>query len=271
MIKITVFALALLAPFVSAQTSSPALEIEAIEAHFTGAGLVPSLLPSFTPSAVFGLSFNGVNVSPGQALTKAQVAPTPSLTVTPANSSVTLTGTYTLVMVDAAAVGTDESAGETRHYLLNGATISDSKVSNASAVAITEYAGPAPPANTGPHRYVILLYNQPSTFTAPANYSQPNMGVSVFNLNAYVSESGLGAIVAGTYFTVEEGTATASLSATSAVQTSTLAPVSSASGTHSSTAPGASGSSGSSNGASSIGITSPLAVTMLALVTLAFI
>ncbi len=59
------------APFVLAHSNNTELQIEAIEAHFNNSGIVPSLLTSFTPSAVFNLSFQGVgDVSPGQALTK---------------------------------------------------------------------------------------------------------------------------------------------------------------------------------------------------------
>lgn len=78
----------------------------------------------------------------------------------------------------------------------------DSKVSNATGTGITQYAGPAPAAGSGPHRsvlswdcqksklmlcfsYVILLYVQPTTFTPPTGFDQPNMGVSVFDVNNY--------------------------------------------------------------------------------------
>jgi phosphatidylethanolamine-binding protein (PEBP) family uncharacterized protein len=96
------------------------------------------------------------------------------LTITPANSSVTTTGNYTIAMVDAGPVGTDQAAGQTRHWLVNGATISGEKppsvscfwdlffpiggsVSFDSAVVITDYAGPGPPPGSGPHRYAFLL------------------------------------------------------------------------------------------------------------------
>ncbi|KAF9495999.1 PEBP-like protein [Pleurotus eryngii] len=221
-----------LASFVVAQSASnPALEVEAIKVHFRQAGIVPAGLPTFDPSAVLVADYAGVGgASPGQALTRAQVGPAPAITVTPANSSVPLSGAYTLAMVDFGAVGSDQSAGVTRHWLVNGVTIDNNAVSNASAIAITQYAGPAPPAGSGPHRYAFLLFSQPDSFAPPADFSQPNIGVSLFDINAYARDSGLGVIVAGNYITVEEGTATASLSATSAVETSILAPVSTSSG-----------------------------------------
>ena len=42
--------------------------------------------------------------------------------VVPANSSVQLGSTFTLALVDAGPVGSDQSGGQTRHWLVNGAT-----------------------------------------------------------------------------------------------------------------------------------------------------
>jgi len=233
-----------LVPFVAAQAAQTnSLNITAIEAHFTQSEIVPDLLSSFDPSALLTLNFTGDSeVQPGQLLTVQQVAPTPTVTVTAANSSVSLNGIYTLVMVDADVVGSKLPEGQTRHWLVNGVTISGSIVTNSSAVGITTYAGPFPAAGSGPHRYVVLLYAQPSTFTPPTALSKPNMGVSTFNFTGYVKDSGLGPLVAATYFTVEEGTTTASIPPTSAVVTSTLLPSSSIQSSAGSSAP--SGTSG---------------------------
>jgi hypothetical protein len=207
----------------SSVAQSTSLGIEAIEAHFSQSRIVPDLFSSFIPSALLTLNYAGVgDVNPGQLLTKEQVAPTPTVNITPANSSLSLNGNYTLAMVDADIVGSKYPNGETRHWLVNGVSISGSMVINASATAITRYAGPAPAAGSGPHRYVVVLYAQPSTFKPPAAFSQPNIGVSTFDFNSYVKNSGLGDLIAGTYFTVEEGTATASISPTSAVISATL-------------------------------------------------
>ncbi|KAI0094097.1 phosphatidylethanolamine-binding protein [Irpex rosettiformis] len=235
----------------STASNNTALGIEAIEAHFSQAGLVPSLLATFNPSAVLTLSYSGVgDVSPGQALTQQQVQPVPGLSVTPANSSVEISGTYTIVMADAGPVGTDESQGQTRHWLVNGATISNGSsplnVSTDSGVAITKYGGPAPAAGSGPHRYAILLFAQPNSFKAPDGLNTAGTPISVFNLQDYVKNSGLGAVVAGTYITVANGADNSSIPATSAVVSSTLsAPQATGSGNSTTKASGSgSGSSG---------------------------
>jgi hypothetical protein len=54
----------------------------------------------------------------------AEVASAPEITVVPATTgSSALTGNFTLVMADADVVGTNESVGQTRHWLVNGVTL----------------------------------------------------------------------------------------------------------------------------------------------------
>ncbi|KAJ7470505.1 phosphatidylethanolamine-binding protein [Mycena latifolia] len=248
MISLTVVSLALLSVVNAATT----FDISAIEAHFQQALLVPSLLPTFTPDALLSVAFSGSDITPGQALTQAAVGTKPAVTVDALDAS-TLTGSFTIAMVDADVVGTDESGGVNRHWLENGVTVSSGTVSNASATTITAYAGPGPAPGSGPHRYVVLLYEQPSTFTAPANLSTLVDGVHKFDLTAYVKESGLGNLVAANYFTVEVGTDSTSLPATSSVVTSTLASVATSGTSSGATSPSGSSSapapSSSSNGA----------------------
>jgi len=221
MISFTLVSLALLSSFANAATSL--LDIEAIEAHFQQALIVPSLLSTFTPGAVLSVSFSGSEITPGQALAQAAVGTKPVVTVSAFNA--TLTGDFTIAMVDADVVGADESGGVNRHWLENGVTVSSGTVSNPSATTITAYAGPGPASGSGPHRYVVLLYQQPSTFKAPSDLSTTVEGVHKFDLSSYVKDSGLGEIIAANYFTVEVGTDSTSLPATSAVVTSTLASV----------------------------------------------
>jgi phosphatidylethanolamine-binding protein (PEBP) family uncharacterized protein len=225
LLSTVIVALTSFASLTSAQDAS--VDIKAIQAHFAQSRLVPDLFATFNPTALLTLDYPGVGVvTPGQLLKKEQVGPTPSVKVTPANSTVSLNGTYTLTMIDADIVGSDASAGETRHWLVNGVTVKDTFVANDTATGITVYGGPWPAAGSGPHRYVVALYSQPETFTAPPALSQPNTPIAVFDWNQYVQDSGLGPLVAATYITVEEGTATLSIPQTSAVVTSTLAPVS---------------------------------------------
>ncbi|KAF9228043.1 PEBP-like protein [Gyrodon lividus] len=221
--KLTTIVLPLCAgPFVQAQSNST-IGIEAVVAHFLQSGLVPALLPTFAPTALLTVSYKGLgNISPGQAVTRDQVLNLPSLSVTPANSSVILGGKYTMIMADAGPPGTDESHGQRRHWLVNGATISGTNVSMAGATAVTQYLPPNPPVGSGPHRYAILLFAQPADFLAPPSLSKPNTGGGIFIVEDYVRSSKLGPLVAATYFTSQQGIATLSVPPTSAVASETL-------------------------------------------------
>lgn len=60
-----------LASVAAAQTNNSELGVEAIEAHFSQSGIVPSLLATFDPVGVLSLNYAGVgDISPGQPLTK---------------------------------------------------------------------------------------------------------------------------------------------------------------------------------------------------------
>jgi hypothetical protein len=71
MIPLSVVVSLALIPFTLAQSPSDvALGIAAIEAHFSNAEIVPSLLATFIPSALLNVAFNGVAVPPGTPLTQ---------------------------------------------------------------------------------------------------------------------------------------------------------------------------------------------------------
>jgi phosphatidylethanolamine-binding protein len=70
MISLSLFVSLAILPFVAAQTSDPGLEVKAIQAHFSGSGITPSLLPTFDPSAVLSVTFGSTAITPGQPLTQ---------------------------------------------------------------------------------------------------------------------------------------------------------------------------------------------------------
>jgi phosphatidylethanolamine-binding protein (PEBP) family uncharacterized protein len=53
--------------------------------------------------------------------------------------------------------------------------------------------GPYPADGSGAHRYVLLLYSQPSSFASPADVGT---GIQHINLASYVQSSNLGPLVA---------------------------------------------------------------------------
>lgn len=229
----TAFAVPFLGLFTYAQpVDHTALGIAETEARFKDAGLVPDLLPSLNSSALMTVTFPGVGrISPGQNLSMQQTAKAPEVTIIPANSSVPTTGNFTLMMVDAFAAGTNESNGQILHWLTNFATLQNDSspsgcpslnVSSDGALVVTNYISPQPPVGTGLHRYTILLFPQPPSFSPPANLSSPNVGIDLyFHLTDYISSSNLGQPIAGMFFEVEQGPANITTPLTSAAVTST--------------------------------------------------
>lgn len=59
-----------------------------------------------------------------------EVTSAPNLTLTPANSTITFDGNYTVAMIDPGAVGSDQSTGQNRHWLVNGAKVTGERPSH---------------------------------------------------------------------------------------------------------------------------------------------
>ena len=211
----TVIALPLLGLFSNAQPiDNTAPGIITIEGDLLISGLVPTLLPSFDASAIMTVTFPDPGpILPGQNIPVQQVATAPQVTITPANSSVATTGNFTLMMVDSFPFGRNDSDRQILHWLANFATLeSDSpscpslnvSTDGPSALVVTDYFPPAPPVGTGVHRYVIMLFDQPASYSAPANLSTPNVGPDLFfHLQDFLSSSNLNMPIASMFFDVE--------------------------------------------------------------------
>jgi phosphatidylethanolamine-binding protein (PEBP) family uncharacterized protein len=248
----TILALAV-APFAYAQNN--AVGLQSIIAQFKNAGLTPDPITTFNPTALLGVTYGSSPIDAGKPQTVDAVRPQPVLTLTPVTDSadVTASGTYTVAMIDADYAGASQAEGQTRHWLVNGVkatgTAAPWTLDPTTGTNITAYGGPFPAEGSGAHRYMLLVLAQPSSFAAPATPAA-NSPIEKFDFDAYVKSAGLGNIVAGSYITVEQGTATVSPSATEAVNIATLSVPS--------TAAGASGSStGSRTGSATSSATAP--------------
>ncbi|KAL1637795.1 hypothetical protein SLS56_000350 [Neofusicoccum ribis] len=131
--------------------------------------------------------------------------------------------TFLILMVDPDAPSPqDNSRGEILHWIQPSARLSRSVESvtgpNGTSLAmlsatddeaIVPYAGPAPPS-VGPHRYIIMLFRQPSAdgFELPDQFAQYADGAQRqnFNASAFVAAAGLADPIAATYFLVGNGT-----------------------------------------------------------------
>lgn len=192
------------------------------------AGLNTVVSDNWKPQALITGKYGSKDLQIGQAQSKADVANFPSLFVNPApgQDAFKPENLYSALLVDAGPVGANE---QTLHWLINTIHVNTTTgtggpwaINYTDGTTITEYAGPAPPAGSGPHRYAFLLVQQNQDFAAPQAYSQKNTPVGAFDYKKYITDAKLGQIVAANYFTVEEGTATATLSQTQAVDTASI-------------------------------------------------
>ncbi|KAF7777458.1 hypothetical protein Agabi119p4_3530 [Agaricus bisporus var. burnettii] len=246
------------------QNSDTNMGLAAIEAHFNQSHIVPDLLSAFQPQAVLGVNFGAGDIQPGQKFTIEEAGSAPTLTV---NSSSPLNGSYVLAMIDA-DVPNSQLQKHNRHWLVGNVTVGqDSVVSNATATSYSRYFGPFPPSGSGPHRYVIMLYAQPSDFNPPAEFATTDLPVEPMDWQAYVNDSHLGGLVAANYIQVEQGTASASIFSTAPVVSSTLVAASTTAGS-ATTSSTQTGSSNESNGAKVLDFHVPAVMCLATLATL---
>jgi hypothetical protein len=66
---------------------------------------------------------------------------------------------------------------------------------------LVDYAGPAPPPKSKPHRYVLLLYEQPEVIDVGKGGKKVGVWPRMrWDLGKFEKEIGLGEVVAGTWF-----------------------------------------------------------------------
>jgi len=196
------------------------IALATVKQQFINAKIVPDVIPSFSPAGILDVSFNGSSTgfNDGDAIAKENVQTQPTVNVVGISNA---TAKYTLLQIDGNYVGSTNPQGLNLHWLQNNVVISSSGATSNTSAATIPYAGPAPASGSGPHRYTILLFQQPSNFTAPASPA-PNSGVHEIDLATYVAAAGLTGPVGGIYYTVEVGTATVTVGSTTAVNAATL-------------------------------------------------
>ncbi|KAG8959876.1 hypothetical protein FRC03_007350 [Tulasnella sp. 419] len=233
-----------------------AFEINVVKEQFKAALLTPTVVPEFNPIGLLELSFPATgDIDVGEAVTKENSGAMPTVQIegtlealttstSPLNSTATK---YTFMLIDGDYPGADISKGVNAHYLQNDityGTLDDGAITfNYDSTPVIAYAGPGPASGSGPHRYTFLAFAQPAGFAAPATPA-PGGSVQLISYPEYVKSANLGSPIAGTFFTVQVGESTVSMSATGAVDTATIPQPSSAAST------GAGASSASRSGSS---------------------
>jgi phosphatidylethanolamine-binding protein (PEBP) family uncharacterized protein len=190
--------------------------------NLQGAHVIPDLLSanSFKLAALLQQSFDSTSNNPGQTLSIAQVtdAPTWSLQYNTAEQSAIENSSYTVMTLDPGAA-TSTPGNVVRHYLANNVTLANGQLQNTTE-AIAGWFSPAPPPGSGVHRYTTLVFSQPSSFNLPDSLAQYDATIDTnFDLAGYISQTGLGPVIAATFFLCSNSSTAAS---------SSVAPVSTA-------------------------------------------
>lgn len=141
-------------------------------------------------------------------------------------SMLTSADEYLFVMMDldVPARGTNVSRTTLLHAMVQNFKATTQKVTNnsdllsSSSKGPATYISPSPPAtDTKAHRYVQLLFTQPTDFDIQATEFSNTTARLGFDINAFMQSEGLNAPLAANFFTVEgqasggaSGTATSS-------------------------------------------------------------
>ncbi|PPQ77439.1 hypothetical protein CVT25_011021 [Psilocybe cyanescens] len=178
---------------------------------FSSAQIVPDVLPSFSPTDGVNLTFTdpvsmqSVDVVPGLLLTMGQTSMPPDITLVAPSADSGSNASFVVVLLDPdAPTPQNPNVSEFLHFL-GGDFSADSTsglLSN-STPALMEFFPPTPPPGSDPHRYVLLVFNQPDSFDVDAptliNATTPRTNFSVTDFAQAVD---LGDAIAGNYFLV---------------------------------------------------------------------
>ncbi|KAH0838705.1 phosphatidylethanolamine-binding protein [Lanmaoa asiatica] len=164
--------------------------LSAVTTAINEAGIIPDVISDktpFSPSALLVVKWpTGKEAMLGNTLTPIDTADEPSVSFTPMQSFAVASDVgYTLVMTDPDAPSRgDPKMGQWRHWIVMGlkapalSTLDTGDLSaRVTKQATTPYYPPAPPRGTGPHRYVFLLYQEPSVdFSIPTHAREYKSG-----------------------------------------------------------------------------------------------
>ncbi|KAL9948252.1 hypothetical protein D7B24_002304 [Verticillium nonalfalfae] len=228
----TILALAAVLPFVLGHGdegngaaeghAASSVSVQDFGTAFTTGGIVPDVLAAFNPTVAFYASYNTVDghgaalIAPGTELSTAEaVAPQEFSVEGIANAAnVTDSTRFIIVMVGPDAPSRANPTNRSiRHYLAGNFTVGtavSSVLSTASTLVnssapFTSYGPPAPPAGTGVHRYIYLLYVQPEALNG-AGFDSVGLVADdrqMFDLVQFRTQAGLGPAIGGTYFTID--------------------------------------------------------------------
>ncbi|KAH9482771.1 OV-16 antigen [Psilocybe cubensis] len=222
----TLVSAALLLPWCFGQTSTP--DLNNVTTAFSSAHIVPDVVQSFNPMDGVNISFTDpvsaqtVDVVPGILLTMQQTSMPPDLTLVTTTSDSNSSAMFVVVIVDPdAPTPQNPNVSEFLHFLGGDFTAgSTSGLLSNNSPALAEFFPPTPPVGSDPHRYVLLVFDQPDSFDVNGptlvNATTPRTN---FSISDFAQAINLGDAIAGNFFLV--GPMNASASATPSAPPST--------------------------------------------------
>ncbi|UKZ68647.1 uncharacterized protein TrAtP1_009672 [Trichoderma atroviride] len=167
--------------------------------------------PGFSPATnkSLGATFAGTNAALGGSVPLSETKIPPLITaVEPLNTS----SSHIVMMVDLDTPGgaSNRSLAPYLHWLFTVPKGVTQLSNETNSTSIAQYVAPGPHVGDGPHRYVILLFVNPSSsFTMPASFRNRNLtdlyGRVIFDVNKFATEGHFD-VVAATWFETERKT-----------------------------------------------------------------
>ncbi|XP_069691569.1 protein D2-like [Periplaneta americana] len=177
-------AICILATCVAAESVAEAMEKN---------GVVPDVIPSAPPEAL-EITYGAAKVNLGSELTPTEVKDVPEVKWDADDGAY-----YVLCMTDPDAPSrTEPKNREWRHWLVGN--IPGNKVEQGET--LSAYVGSGPPKGSGLHRYVFLVYKQPSklTFDEPRVSNRSADNREKFSIKKFAEKYNLGSPVAGNFY-----------------------------------------------------------------------
>lgn len=173
-------------------------QLEALKEHEVLTGILPSIANNFKSSGDLIVDYGKKNVKSefGNELLPSETASIPSIIYKP-TQPLDLTATYTLVLTDPDAPSRlDQKWGEYCHYVANGIRFESANGGEISKLGDVRlpYVGPGPPKDTGLHRYIFLLFKEPTDKKSFTQMDRINwgFGTPATGVEKWLAENGNG-------------------------------------------------------------------------------
>ncbi|KAF9697994.1 hypothetical protein EKO04_004493 [Ascochyta lentis] len=131
------------------------------------ASLLPSpIIPqNFTPTYDLSVSFSSKSPTNGSLVRVSEVKETPNVTFS-ATSNSGSAQSYTFFLIDPDAPTPDDPKfAYWRHWVVTNIPLSSGSGDVKQGKTLTQYLAPGPKDESGPHRYLFLLFKEPEGFS----------------------------------------------------------------------------------------------------------